>query len=104
MLTIFLLSLALTLAIELAFALLWGLRGRDLLLCALVNLLTNPAVVLLHQLFPQPAATAALECAACAVEGWYYSRYGRRVRVPWLFALLCNALSFSCGLLIHQYF
>ncbi len=103
MLIIFLLSLALTLAVELSFALLWGLRGRDLLLCALVNLLTNPAVVLLHQLFPRPAATAVFECVACAAEGWYYSRYGRHIRAPWLFSLLCNGLSFSFGLLINVY-
>ena len=40
-------SLGLTLLFEGAFALAWGLRGRDLTLCALVNLLTNPPLVFL---------------------------------------------------------
>ena len=100
----FALSLALTLAIEGAAALLWGLRGRDLLLCALVNLLTNPAVVLLHLLFPAPWVTAALELAAVAVEALYYRRYGEHIRRPWVFSLLANGASFGLGLLISHFF
>ena len=42
------LLLALTLVLEELFALLWGLRGRrELTVVALVNVLTNPPVVLL---------------------------------------------------------
>ncbi len=103
MLTAFALSLGLTLACELPFALLWGLRGRDLLLCALVNLLTNPAVVLLHLLVPHPCATALWEAGAFAAEGWHYRRYGQKIRAPWLFSLLCNGLSFSLGLVINRF-
>ena len=103
MLTTFALSLGLTLVFELTFALLWGLRRRDLLLCALVNVLTNPVVVLLYLLFPHPAATAAWECMAAAVEGWYYRRYGQNIRAPRLFSVLCNGISFSLGLVINQF-
>ncbi len=46
------LSLGLTLLLEGTFVLVWGVRGRDLLLVLLANVLTNPAVVLLHKLFP----------------------------------------------------
>lgn len=104
MLLTFALSLALTLVIEGAAAALWGLRGRDLLLCALVNLLTNPAVVLLHLLFPSPWVTAVLELAAVAVEALYYRRYGERVRRPWVFSLIANGASFGLGLLISHFF
>jgi len=95
-------SLALTLAFELAFALLWGLRGRDLLLCCLVNLLTNPPVVLLALLWrhfgPNPAwlPVPLLEAGAVLIEGHFYRWDGERVRRPFLFSLCANA--FSCGL------
>ena len=102
MLTSLALSLGLTLAVELAFALLWGLRRRDLLLCALVNILTNPVVVLMYMLIRHPCAVAAGECLAAAAEGWHYRRYGRNIPRPWLFSLLCNVLSFSLGLVINQ--
>lgn len=101
MLRAFVLSLALTLVFELGFALFWGLRRRDLVLCALVNVLTNPVVVLLHWAFPHPAATALWELGAVAVEGWYYRRCGRQIRRPLVFSLLCNLFSFCLGLIIN---
>ncbi len=103
MLTSFVLSLALTLLVELAVALIWGLRGRDLGLCALVNVLTNPAVVLLHSLFPAPPVTLLLEGAAVAVEALYYRRYGAHISRPWRLSLTANALSFGIGLLIGRF-
>ncbi len=102
MLTSLSLSLLLTLAIELGFALLWGLRRRDLLLCALVNILTNPVVVLMYLLIRRPCAVAVWEGLAVAIEGWHYRRYGRQIRRPCLFSLLCNVLSFFLGLVINQ--
>ena len=100
MLKIFALSLGLTLILELALALVWGLRGRDLALCALVNVLTNPVVVLLHTLFPAGEVVLCLEAGAVLVEGAYYARYGARVPRPWLFSLCANLWSYSMGLLI----
>lgn len=102
MLTYFLVPLALTLLIELPVALAWGLRGRDLLLCALVNLLTNPVVVLLHGLFPAWPVTLLLEGAAVAVEALCYRRCGDHIPRPWLFSLAANALSFGAGLWIGR--
>ena len=97
-----LLSLGLTEVLECAFALLTGKRGKALLLCALVNVVTNPLVVLLHFLFSGGwLLTAGLELAAIAAEGllyWYSGLY----RTPFLFSLAANALSFSLGLLIQQ--
>lgn len=98
-------SLALTLALELGFALLWGVEGRDLPLAALVNVLTNPLVVLCHALTAQfwPAGlvgvTLLLEAGAVAVEGYLYrSRSG--IRFPWAFSLCANLFSFTIGLLL----
>lgn len=94
----FLIPLALTLIFEGIVALVWGLRRWNLLLFILVNVLTNPAAVLLHTLFPGPAATAALELGAVAVEGLCYDKLGYAVRRPWLFSLCANAFSFCLGL------
>lgn len=102
MLTAFALSLGLTLAIELSVALLWGIRRRDLLLVALVNLLTNPAVLLLHLLARSLPATLLLEAAAICVEALYYQRYGARIRQPWLFSCAANVVSFSLGLFFNS--
>ena len=60
LLTALLVSLLLTLLLECAFAFVAGARTpRRLLLVALVNVLTNPPVVLLCTLFPSPLLTAA---------------------------------------------
>lgn len=98
-------SLALTLILELGFALLWGARGRDFPRIALVNVLTNPAVVLCRLIarahFPAalPAVTFALEAGAIVVEGWLLSAKSG-VRWPWFFALCANLFSFTAGLLL----
>lgn len=97
-LTDFLLPLALTLAFEGVLAVVWRLRRWDLLLFVLVNVLTNPAAVLLHALFPGRAVTAALELGVVAVEGLCYDRLGYAIRRPWLFSLSANAFSFCLGL------
>jgi hypothetical protein len=100
-------SLALTLAFEGLFALLWGLRGRDLVLCVLVNVLTNPPVVLCALLWrtygPGPGwlPVPLLEAGAVLVEGLFYRRNGERVRRPFLFSLCANACSYGLGLLLR---
>ena len=95
-------SLALTEVLECGFARGVGLRGRALLLCALVNLITNPPVVLLHRLLGGGLLlTAGLEAAAVIAE-WILYRYSGLVKRPFLFSLAANALSFSLGLLINQ--
>lgn len=98
-------SLILTLALELGFALLWGVRGRDYLRVAAVNVLTNPVVVLCHIVvlvnFPAALtpATIALEAGAITVEGKLLAaRSG--ICFPWFFALCANLFSFTAGLLL----
>ncbi len=97
----FLLSLILTLLIEGIIALLWGLRRRELVLCALVNIMTNPAAVLLHTMFPAWPVTALIELGVFAVEGFCYARFP--VRRPWGLSLTANAVSFGAGLLINLF-
>ena len=108
MLTVLAVSLALTLALEELFALIWGLRGRrELGTVALVNVLTNPPVVLLYHTavglwgWNTAAVTAALEGAAVLVEWRYYRLCSEQLRRPFLFALLANAFSYGVGRLIN---
>lgn len=108
MLKILAVSLGLTLALEEGFALCWGLRGRrELTVVALVNVLTNPAVVLLYYtavgLWRWSAApvTAALEAAAVLVEWRCYRACSQQLRRPFLFALLANGLSYGAGCVVN---
>jgi len=97
-----LLSWGLTELIECGFALGLKKRGKALLLCALVNLVTNPPVVLLHHLLTGGwLLTAGLEAAAVLVE-WLLYRYSCLFRRPFCFALAANVLSFSLGILIQS--
>jgi len=108
MLKIMAVSLLLTLLLEGLFALAWGLRSRrELTIVALVNILTNPAVVLTYHtcvgLFGWSAliVTAALECAAVIVEWICYRACSEVLKRPLLFALLANAFSYGVGCVIN---
>lgn len=98
-------SLGLTLALELAFALIWRVERSDLPAVALANLLTNPVVVLCHHTvawyFPRylMAATLVLELWAVGTEGVIYRRRSQISR-PWTFSLCANFLSYCAGLFI----
>ena len=87
------LSLIFTEALECGFAWEQKKRGKALLLCALVNLITNPPVVLL--------LIAGLELAVVATEGLLY-RYSGLYTHPFRFSLFANVLSFCFGLVVNQ--
>ena len=99
-------SLALTLAIELAAARIALRRGRALAVVALVNVLTNPPVVLTALLWQRyglpglPLLIAALELGAVLTEGGVYRLWREDFPHPWRFSLLLNALSFGLGELL----
>ena len=103
-----LVALGLTVVLELAFARLWGLRGkRTMGLVVLVNCLTNPLVNLGYLFlviflgWSALPVVAALEAAAVAVEWWWYKNgAGDDIYRPLLFSLCANAFSFSCGILL----
>lgn len=91
-------SLILTLLLELPVSYLFRVRGRDLLLVFLVNVLTNPVAVLVSTaagdgLFVQ----FGIETVVIAVEGWYYRSYGSEIRHPYLCAVVCNLFSYIVG-------
>lgn len=107
-LSVFAASLGLTLALEVPFAYAWGLRDRhNLAVAVLVNVLTNPAVVLLYLLisartgWPWFAVQLPLEALAVAVEAVCYRECGRDVRRPGLLALCANGFSYGVGLCLN---
>ena len=99
-------ALLLTLTFELLFALVWGVRKDGLLLVVLMNIMTNPAVNLLHYLavyllgWPALWVIPVLELAAVIADGFCCKKMVRR---PWLFAVLINAFSYSMGALIQHW-
>lgn len=114
-------SLALTLAIEMVVALIFKLRGRDLCLVLLANVLTNPAAVLLAWLFgscgdvygafdggfggvwPTILFYFVLEMAVVITEGWIYRRRMDSLRHPLAFSLIANGCSFLIGKILEGF-
>ncbi len=98
-------SLSLTVFLELIFALVFRARGQTLLIVALVNVLTNPAVVVLflllcrHYSLPEFAVVAILEAVAVLIEALIYARC-TEIRRPFLFSLAANAFSYLSGAVI----
>ncbi|MFB0921651.1 MAG: hypothetical protein QMB62_12365, partial [Oscillospiraceae bacterium] len=89
-----LISLGLTIVLELIFAYSFKIRGKsELILVVVVNVITNPAVVLLNNLLqrrtelPRVTVVLILEAAAVLVEGLYYKRYAKTIKKPLLFSL-----------------
>lgn len=96
-------SLILTILIEGFIAWLLGMRGRrQLLLVLLVNILTNPAAVLLIWMIGLPQLP--VELCVVAVEFFVYRsfRKGMKMPQPMLLALVCNGISWGLGLLIQS--
>ncbi len=102
-------SLGLTLVLEEGFALLCGIRHRkDLLLVCLVNIVTNPVVVLCYHVtgiytsWSPLLVTAILEVSAFIVEGLHYKAYAVSIGHPFRFSAFANAFSFGIGLMINR--
>ena len=103
-------SLALTLALETGFFLVTGKRNKkDLLLVVMVNILTNPVVVLIYWLAVLRAGwnsiiiLVLLEIFAILTEGYYYEKYGCDFKRPYLFSLAANVFSYGTGVLIQSF-
>ena len=106
-------SLFLTIALEMGFFILKSklFTGKhdkkDFLLVVLVNVLTNPIVVLLYWLtaiyteWNTSIVLIPLELFAVWTEGFYYKKYGSGFRRPYLFSAAVNIFSFGTGLLIQ---
>ena len=100
-------SLLLTIVLELSAAAVFGLRGRHLLLTVIVNLLTNPIVTASFYIlsgltqFPEPLIKVILEVSAVITEWLIYRKYGENIKRPLLLSLGLNGFSFFSGMLIN---
>lgn len=104
-------SLMLTIAIELAAALLFGMRMRkNMFLVVLVNVFTNPPAVLCNWLcrlylpdYHREAVQLAIEAVVITVEALIYIGFARderwQIRKPVLFSLTANGCSWLLGVL-----
>jgi len=105
-------ALALTLILEAGFYLIVCKKRnkKDLLLVILVNILTNPIVVLSYWLIVLNTSLNTtlvkipLEIFAVVTEGYIYSKYAVEIKHPYIFSLAANIFSFSVGVLIQQFF
>ena len=94
-------SLLLTLVTEFPVAFLCQAKGKDLLLVFLVNILTNPAVVLVSTLTgDRVSLQMILEGMAILAEGFYYNKYSTYMRKGFLCSFCCNLVSYGAGLLL----
>lgn len=96
-------SLLLTLILELPIAWCMGLRSRRLLLLVLlVNILTNPAAVLIHWLgIPQVPIEAVVIAVEAAVYCYFSHDNKWEIPHPVLLALVANSVSWVLGVLIQ---
>lgn len=103
------LSLCLTLVFEGLLALIFGIRKpKDFLLVLLVNMVTNPPLVLTLNLLQRYRPELVilplillLELGAVAVEGLLYrGRLEYQKLSPFLLSLILNTLSYTGGLLL----
>lgn len=100
-------SLIITIILELSAAAVVGLRGRDLLLTVIVNLLTNPAVTASFYILsgttelPEPPIKTFLEISAIVTEWLIYRKYGENIKRPLLLSVGLNGFSFFSGMLIN---
>jgi hypothetical protein len=109
------LSLLLTIVLEIGFFILTrklftkGSDKKDLFLVVLVNVLTNPLVVLLYWLtvlyteWNTAIVLMSLELFAVFTEGFYYKKYGNSFCRPYLFSIAANIFSFGTGVLIQMF-
>ncbi len=98
------LSLLLTLVLEVSFVYLCRIRDKkDIILLIMVNILTNPLVVMSYYIavhygnMNRIAVVIVLELLAILTEGYYYRTYGRTFKHPFVFAVGANLFSFCIG-------
>ena len=101
-----LLSLSVTLFLELALAFLLSYRKKDLLLVFLVNVVTNPPLVLFLNIFSRYHSPAwylilNLEIAVVLIEWLLYRKRLEQNKIPAFFlSLILNTISYTGGLIL----
>ncbi len=106
-----LLSLLLTLIIELTVSCLFGINKReDILLILAANILTNPAVVTASFVLKRTIYASVyywqipFEAAVVIVECLLYRKFGKSIKRPLAYSAAANAISYSAGVLISFIF
>lgn len=114
---ILVISLFLTLFIEVVLALVLGIRKRqEIMLVALVNIVTNPVVVFCYSILGYVISNhmiswnpilrnpwmikIILEIFAVLCEAFYYKRYSKTIKHPFWLSLFLNGASFGIGCFI----
>ena len=104
-------SLTLTLVLELIVARILGIKDKyDILTVVFANICTNPALVyicifaeLFVSLTTVYAIAGVLEIFAVVVEYLIYRRIFKYKKIsPFLVSLLCNVFSFTTGILLER--
>ncbi len=111
-LQIFIKPLVLTLLFELSAAFLLGLRRKELLLVFLVNVITNPALVLICVFLMYNlgrgiiylSVLLVLEMLVVYVEYLYFRNYLPDRKSPLFLSLILNLVSFIGGLLCQLFY
>ena len=103
---VLLISLGMTLALELGYAWLWGVSNKDYFVVFWMNVLTNPLVVLWHYTFYDLGIwinTVAPELAAVFVEIVAVTFLARNINKPVHFAICVNIFSYFTGIFLNQF-
>ena len=103
-------SVVLTVAIEVTLSLLLGLRGEENIETVIwINCITNPVVVgitnliymLSQNLIARNTVLAILEIVVIWVEGFLFKKNLNNLKItPYIYSIYLNGLSFSIGLII----
>ena len=107
---VMLISLTITLIIEISIAFILRYRGKDLLNVLLVNVLTNPllnsSIVAINYFYGLKARNIFLyifEILVVIVEGAIYQKYLEKRKINgYLLSLILNASSYIIGLIINK--
>ena len=103
MLSKILISLGLTLLIELTISIVLGIRGKDLLRITIINILTNVPlniiVLLLYKVINIHIVffliVPLLEILVVLIEGTYFKKLNKSIISPYKLAILLNAFSYG---------
>lgn len=97
-------SLLLTQLFELPFAWLWGAKKKDLLVVLLMNILTNPLVVIWHYSTWELGfliCTVLPELAAIVTEAFLLRKFAEDTPYPVLLGVFINLFSYSAGVVLN---
>ena len=100
-------SLFLTQLFELPFAWLWGAKNKDLIVVLLMNILTNPLVVMWHYTTWELGfliSTVLPELAAIVTEATLLRKFTKDTPYPVLLGVMINLFSYSAGVLYNFFF